>query len=522
MNAECTGIESVSLLRERLAFTFFGILGLLLIGYAIGGRGFAHHTGIHPVFLSEVLLLLGALIVLLSLRHWRPQLTSLLLIAFLAYGAVHSAFTLGTYGTDAARDAVIWLYGVVALAVAVSIRRAHLPTIVEVYRWAVPAFLIWTPIASVIRRRFQGSVPGFPFADVGIIHFKAGDFAVHLVGIAGFVVLGLMSRRLRRFGWWWQVSFWFIWAIAVFVVLNSRSALLTVLFGVLLAQALYLIRPPEGARRIAPLVLPWLMLAGLLTASSLLDFQYETSTGEVKIDGAYVANGLLSTFGITFIGDPDAEPVPESSSSAEELDSGATADDGSQAPDTAEEDSSSIGSIERTDVDDATGSEFDRTSQRQLNTRQWRLDWWRTIVDYTVFGEYFWTGKGFGVNLADSDGFQLSQDPPLRSPHNVHMTFLARMGVPGVIAWTILQAAFALSVLRVFMRQSVADSGKWIQPLAGVVLVFWAAVMINSSFDVYLEGPQGGIWFWSVFGLGLALIGFDEERGRSAETRIWA
>ena len=26
--------------------------------------------------------------------------------------------------------------------------------------------------------------------------------------------------------------------------------------------------------------------------------------------------------------------------------------------------------------------------------------------DYTVFGDYFWTGKGFGINLADDDGFQ--------------------------------------------------------------------------------------------------------------------
>ena len=30
--------------------------------------------------------------------------------------------------------------------------------------------------------------------------------------------------------------------------------------------------------------------------------------------------------------------------------------------------------------------------------------------------------------------------------------------------------------------------------------------MINASFDVYLEGPQGGIWFWSFFGFGMALL----------------
>ena len=29
--------------------------------------------------------------------------------------------------------------------------------------------------------------------------------------------------------------------------------------------------------------------------------------------------------------------------------------------------------------------------------------------------------------------------------------------------------------------------------------------MINGSFDVYLEGPQGGIWFWSIIGFGIAV-----------------
>jgi hypothetical protein len=30
--------------------------------------------------------------------------------------------------------------------------------------------------------------------------------------------------------------------------------------------------------------------------------------------------------------------------------------------------------------------------------------------------------------------------------------------------------------------------------------------MINLSFDPYLEGPHGGIWFWALFGLGLGAM----------------
>ena len=66
------------------------------------------------------------------------------------------------------------------------------------------------------------------------------------------------------------------------------------------------------------------------------------------------------------------------------------------------------------------------------NTKQWRLEWWATIVDYTIYGDYFWEGKGFGINLADDDGFQVNlEDHSLRSPHNGHLTILRGRASPG-------------------------------------------------------------------------------------------
>ena len=38
------------------------------------------------------------------------------------------------------------------------------------------------------------------------------------------------------------------------------------------------------------------------------------------------------------------------------------------------------------------------------------------------------------------------------------------------------------------------------------LLAYWLAILVNTSFDPYLEGPQGGIWFWSILGLGLAAV----------------
>lgn len=137
-------------------------------------------------------------------------------------------------------------------------------------------------------------------------------------------------------------------------------------------------------------------------------------------------------------------------------------------------------------------------------TKQFRLAWWNEIVNYTLFGDHFWAGKGFGVNLADDDGFQSTADGSLRAPHNSHLTVLARMGVPGFALWLLLQATFAWSLVRaVRLARRQRDVG--LATVGAFVLVYWCAMMIDTSFDPYLEGPQGGIWFWSVFGVGLVI-----------------
>jgi O-antigen ligase len=138
-------------------------------------------------------------------------------------------------------------------------------------------------------------------------------------------------------------------------------------------------------------------------------------------------------------------------------------------------------------------------------TRNFRLEWWKTIWSYTVHGPYFWTGKGFGINLADADGFQPTADHSLRAPHNTHMTVLARMGVPGLGLWVALQLAFAGSLLSAFWRARRRGAIFWAR-IDIWLLAYWAAMMVNTSFDPYLEGPQGSIWFWAVFGLGLAAL----------------
>jgi hypothetical protein len=164
--------------------------------------------------------------------------------------------------------------------------------------------------------------------------------------------------------------------------------------------------------------------------------------------------------------------------------------------------------ISVTQVISNLASVVDESGNEDLDgTRRWRLAWWDTIIDYTVDGPYFWTGKGFGINLADDDGFQVGDvgtDSTLRAPHNGHIEILARMGVPGIVLWFLLNAVWLLAVLTALVQARRVRDDRRAGILAWLV-VLWGAALVNASFDVYLEGPHGGIWFWAVVGLGIAL-----------------
>lgn len=158
------------------------------------------------------------------------------------------------------------------------------------------------------------------------------------------------------------------------------------------------------------------------------------------------------------------------------------------------------------------GVESEVEEENLQGTVDWRQRWWGDIIAYTIDGPYFWTGKGFGVNLATSDGYQVSEDETLRSPHNAHMTVLARAGVPGLVLWSAIQATFAAALLLAYVRARRAGRDGWAR-VDLWILAYWIAFVVNGSFDVFLEGPQGGIWFWSLTGLGITMLEIQRREG---------
>lgn len=136
-------------------------------------------------------------------------------------------------------------------------------------------------------------------------------------------------------------------------------------------------------------------------------------------------------------------------------------------------------------------------------TTLWRLTWWERIIDDTIFGAHFLTGRGFGVNLSQVAGMSYLVEATTRSPHSIHFTLLARTGVIGLFIWIGLQISWFLHVLRYYRAAKSRGHRTW-TALFVFLIAYWLGMLANASFDVYVEGPMGGIWFWTIFGLGVA------------------
>ncbi|WJR77315.1 O-antigen ligase family protein [Bradyrhizobium sp. NP1] len=173
------------------------------------------------------------------------------------------------------------------------------------------------------------------------------------------------------------------------------------------------------------------------------------------------------------------------------------------APSTAER------SIDPQQLVDNVVSTFGQSGNAQAeSTKEWRLQWWNIILADTLFGPKFWTGRGFGLNLADVDGFQDVEGrdrPKLRSPHNVHMTILARAGVPGLVLWSALLLSWFGLMLRALYTARRRGQVEWSR-LFLFVACYVLSIIIDATFDVAIEGPMIGIWFWCLIGFGIGTV----------------
>jgi hypothetical protein len=154
---------------------------------------------------------------------------------------------------------------------------------------------------------------------------------------------------------------------------------------------------------------------------------------------------------------------------------------------------------------DRVVSVFDVTGTRRYTSEdsfykgdnnRFRAVWWKNVALETwetnpVFG------LGFGSDLAAGflqeyypDG---GEDFAARSPHNIFMTVLGRMGAVGLAVW----CGFCVILLRCTWRalRHLSDSTDW-----GLWCAAWV-ILVSATFGVVLEGPMGAVIFWTLLGL---------------------
>ncbi len=400
---------------------------LLLLGYALFGKPFAY-LGIGKVFVGELFLATGSLIMFVSPRAWGGvKIRNLVpLYVLMIWCALRTFPFVPQYGLTALRDGAIWGYGwfAVLIAIAVVSRPTTVSGLLDRYSVFVRVFLGFAPLVWASARLFGwwGQTSGGQPVSV----LKATDMTVHLSGAVAFICLGI-----RRVSGMWLL----LVPVVIATALGSRAAIMTALISV---TVLALLRP--GTPKLLILTA---LLALALTVAASLEISVRIPGSRRELSANSTIRSLSSVFRESGVGDYDA-------------------------------------------------------------TRKWRLTWWRKIFNYTFGGQYFLGGKGFGVNLADSDGFVVDREHSLRSPHNGHLTFLARAGVPGFTLWLIVQGCWGYSTF-VRFRECSRRGPKSLGHVFLFLLTYWVAFLVSASFDVFLEGPMAGIWFWTLFGLGVGL-----------------
>jgi hypothetical protein len=122
------------------------------------------------------------------------------------------------------------------------------------------------------------------------------------------------------------------------------------------------------------------------------------------------------------------------------------------------------------------------------DNKVWRLVWWAKLLNESFTLEHFFIGKGLGMSLAGND--LTSVDENLRSPHNFHLTIIARFGYIIFFIWLY----WLWFLFKPLFTKKI--SGKTL----GLTCILLAYI-INGSFDVFFEGPMGAFPFWTLVGL---------------------
>jgi O-antigen ligase len=270
--ADILGTKSLVLLERALP--------LLIAAYLLFDRGFAWlHVPGTPLFAGELLIGLALVAMALATGYSRRALHQnplmLVLVAFACWGLLRMVPLLGTYRLNAVRDAAIWYYAVVAVAVVtLSVAWPDLPErMAQRFGRFVPLLLAWSVVALLLAQVFPVSVSVPGSGGVSIFSHKTNNIAVnaaialaflwlmpahalprwprHVLGLLSVAVIGVAGTQNRG----GMVAALTVLALAGLLARQrlrlGASALGAALFVVALAWSMDLRVPSEGPREIS-------------------------------------------------------------------------------------------------------------------------------------------------------------------------------------------------------------------------------------------------------------------------------
>jgi len=427
------------------------VLVVLLGGYLFFDRAFAHaHVPGTPIFLAEPVLAIGVVLAANSIegrRLIRFSTPIRALIGFMLWGLVLLIVHVFDHGVDAVQDSALWYYGLFAIVVGTLVLtwRESIERLIPAYGALLAGFVVvgWVRLAM----NGNDEAAAIPDTLVPWTSHRPGNIAIHAAIGFAFVVLLLGPWLAERF-----------------------EKPLAVALTVVLAVALLILYVGAGTQNRGGFVTGFLVIIGV----TLVRRSFGPAVAMISLVVMVVLGLLYATDARVEMGDRDlsVRQLVDNVVSVQNLEDGG------------------------------------------------RANIWSPVLDDIMTQERFLTGIGFGENLGDRYGFTFrgvkrdgiivgttAEDEevnPLRNVHNSHLNVLARMGFIGAGLWLAVWGLWYFHLFKARSRLRMIDSPMRAAYLGWAMLAM-TAILLNAFFDGTLEGPQVGVWAWSIFGLGAAI-----------------
>src|SRR5215813_8273759 len=208
---------------------YLALLAIVLLGYAIMGKGFAY-LGLPPLYVGEIVFLTG-IVVFLRIGIFvgtLMTLPALLLIALMALALARTIPFAGFYGFDSLRDSAIVIYGGFAfIVISLLLEDARrINTVLHYYRImlaSLPAMFF----GLLLIKYWGDDIPRL-YGPVPIVDIGPSAVGTHLAGTMVFALIGY-----RRVSFFWTIA-WF--ATLALVSATNRGATLAVIVPITIAM----------------------------------------------------------------------------------------------------------------------------------------------------------------------------------------------------------------------------------------------------------------------------------------------